>query len=60
MIIQEGLEKIIDYDSLTVEEKEDISLFFEHYGSEKIIEVDKMHIIHINHILLKINLLIYM
>lgn len=41
MIIQEGLEKIIDYDSLTVEEKEDISLFFEHYGSEKIIEVDK-------------------
>lgn len=41
MIIQEDLEKIIDYDSLTVEEKEDISLFFEHYGSEKIIEVDK-------------------
>ena len=41
MIIQEGLEKIIDYDSLTVEEKEDISLFFEHYGNDKIIEVDK-------------------
>ena len=52
MIIQEGIEKIIDYDSLTVEEKEDISLFFEHYGSDKIIDI--------NHILLKINLLIYM
>ena len=26
---------------MTVEEKEDISLFFENYGSDKIIEVDK-------------------
>lgn len=41
MVIQKSIEKIIDYDSLTVEEKEDISLFFDHYGSDKIIEVDK-------------------
>lgn len=54
MIIQESINKIINYGFLTVEEKEDISLFFEHYGSDKIIEVEKMHI------LLKINLLIYM
>ncbi len=41
MIIQESIDKIISYGFLTVEEKEDISLFFEHYGSDKIIEVDK-------------------
>ena len=41
MIIQESIDKIINYGFLTVEEKEDISLFFEHYGSKKIIEVDK-------------------
>ncbi len=54
MIIQESINKIINYGFLTVEEKEDILLFFEHYGSDKIIEVEKMHI------LLKISLLIYM
>lgn len=36
MIIQESIDKIINYGFLTVEEKEDISLFFEHYGSDKL------------------------